>query len=93
MSNSIFIYDHMQKKVVPYGEHSGHKKPIEAAFQLITDEIDPIKNPVTREFVTSKSNLRRFYKERGYEEVGNEIPHESSNLQDHLGELKERGEW
>lgn len=91
MLRRVYVFDRTVGRVVPIEERTPLEK--KESFQIITDEIDPVRNPVTREFVTSKSRLRQFYKERGYEEVGNEMPQHSDRLRDHLGELKERGEW
>lgn len=91
MSRKVYVFDRTVGKVVPIEERV--QPEVKESFHLITDEIEPVRNPVTREIVTSKSRLRRFYKERGYEEVGNEMPQHSARLRDHLGELKERGKW
>jgi hypothetical protein len=88
MSRKVYVYDCVLGKVVPWQERTPKD-----TIQIITDEVEPVRNIVTREMVTSKSRLRRFYKEQGYEEIGNEVPRESARLADHLMELKDRGEW
>jgi len=93
---SVFVFDKSQGKVVPINERKDRPtvdRSSPRGLQLIMDECDAFRNPVTGKMETSKSSYRRFLKEEGYEEIGNEMPQHSDHLKDHLGELKERGEW
>ena len=86
---SVFVYDKSQGKVVPINERKDLPvidRSAPRGLQLIMDECEPFKNLVNGEMVTSKSNYRRFLKENGYQEVGNEMPEHSDRLKDHLGD-------
>lgn len=63
-----WIYCHIQKKVVPYGQE---ERLLLAKNYMTSDEMEPTRNPLnSKEIYTSRSKLRRAYRAAGAVEVG-----------------------
>jgi len=67
----LFQYCHVQKKVVPIEEVCRPEAERNASHYVITDEMDPVRNPLNpKEVFTSKRKLREVYRAAGAVEVG-----------------------
>jgi hypothetical protein len=68
MSNKLFQYCPIQKKVVPIEKV---QRTSNARDLFIQDEMEPVRNPLNpKEIYTSKSKLRAAYRAAGAVEVG-----------------------
>jgi hypothetical protein len=69
MSENVFKYCRVQKKVVPASE-ALVEVPESNLHHFLSDDIPPTKHPVDGKYYTSKARFREITRSYGYEEIG-----------------------
>lgn len=82
----IYVFDKLQRKVVPIEERTDVIKKTECSFQLMKD-IKPYRFIADNELVTSRSRHREKIKEGNYLELGDYCP---DKIKEKVEYIKER---
>jgi hypothetical protein len=71
-NNQVYKYCKVQKKVLPIEECLDREEYTLSQIQIVNDEMQPTRHPLTGKHYTSKTRFREETRARGYVEVGNE---------------------